>query len=83
MTYGSSIFTSWFQLIWEVNEVNLSLSYGGVVHNHDTLGGNVCAKVVGNSKTKYVTEDNRAHESRLKYANESINMEINAIQQPK
>ena len=30
MTYGSSIFTSWFQIICEVNEVNLSLSYGGV-----------------------------------------------------
>ena len=33
MTYGSSIFTSWFQIIYvEVNEVNLSLSYGGVGH---------------------------------------------------
>ena len=31
MTYGSSIFTSWFQIICEVNEVNLSLSYGGVI----------------------------------------------------
>ena len=35
--------------------------------------GNVCAKVVDNNKTNYVTE-NRAHGSSLGYANELINM---------
>ena len=34
--------------------------------------GNICAKVVGNSNTNYMTEY-RAHGSSIRYANELIN----------
>ena len=44
------------------------------VHSCNTYVSNVCAKVVGNSKTNYVTQY-RPHGLSFRYVNELINMQ--------